>query len=59
MESQTCFGTFTRSGREAANDVWHMDNFSYDIDHLLIRIEPLKALELDGVQTACREVVGE
>lgn len=49
MDSKTRHGTFTRSG-ESANDVWHMDNFSYGIDHFLIRIVPLKAAILEGFQ---------
>lgn len=36
---------------ESANDVWHMDNFCYGIDHFLIRIVPLKTVMLDGFQT--------
>ncbi len=35
---------------ESANDLWHMDNFSYGTDHFLIRIVPLKAAILDGFQ---------
>lgn len=35
---------------ESVNDVWHMDNFSYGIDHFLIRIIPLKAKLLDDFQ---------
>ena len=36
---------------ESANDVWHMDNFSYGIDHFLIRILPLKAAMWEGFQS--------
>ena len=41
---------------ESANDVWHMDNFSYGIDHLLIRIAGLKGCNSAWIWTACRDV---
>lgn len=44
---------------ESANDVWHMDNFSYGIDHLLIRIAGLKGCNSGWIWTACRDVKRE